>query len=479
MSEIKEPRQSENYIPENDGLTFKQIFSFLGKSLPRITLFVVVAVVISAIICGTIFIGSREKNAQGVIDFAYEGVEKGLDPLGGVFDSESIKAPSVLAAAVKSLNYDVDVTKLRNAITISGVTPKDVMDQIATIKEIATKDPTALQQLDQLKYYPNRYIVTINDCDSLGLSSNEANALLDQIFVQYKSFFKESFGQVSLVSSALKPLDFSTTESEGFVYDYMEICDILGTELNNYINYFTEMETSAKSFRSSTTMLGFGDLKELLIQIRDVDLTGLESFIISKGLAKDMDKTIGVLEQKVANLKIIEARLTSEITAYENLVKKDGFYQQGSVLVPVGDTFVEYKTNSENYDKLVNKLASLYLEKENITSSMAIYQSRIDKLNLIVGGNTPSDIAYANNLIMSINKKIVYSLDVGEETIIEYRTSKLLSDAVYTINSGIVSDSKMSLTMAIGITVVMAIIAATAAMVIENKKQKEKDKVIE
>ena len=124
MSEIKEPRQSENYIPENDGLTFKQIFSFLGKSLPRITLFVVVAVVISAIICGTIFIGSREKNAQGVIDFAYEGVEKGLDPLGGVFDSESIKAPSVLAAAVKSLNYDVDVTKLRNAITISGVTPK-------------------------------------------------------------------------------------------------------------------------------------------------------------------------------------------------------------------------------------------------------------------------------------------------------------------------------------------------------------------
>lgn len=478
MSENKETKV-ENFAVADDndgGLTFKQIFAFLGKSLPRITLFVVVAVVISAIICGTIFIGTREKNAQGVIDFAYEGVEQGLDPMGGVFNSESIKAPSVLAAAVKSLNYDVDITKLRNSITISGVTPKDVMDQIAIIKEIATKDPTALQQLDQLKYYPNRYIVTINDFDSLGLSSNEANALLDQIFVQYKAYFKETFGQISLVSSALKPIDFSTTESEGFKYDYMEIYDILRTELNNYINYFTEMETSAKQFRSSSTMLGFGDLKELLTQIRDVDLSNLENLIVTKGISKDMGETISVLEQKVNLLKIKEISLTTSINSYENLIKEGGLYQQGSVLVPVGDNWIEYKTNSKEYDALVKELATLYKDKATIATDISTFQARIDQLKLVSGTNTPEDIARANELIMSINKKIVYSLDVGEETIIEYRTSKLLSDAIYTINSGVVSESKMSLTMAIGITAIMAIIAATAAMIIENKKQKALNK---
>ena len=117
---------------------------------------VCLGVIIGLTLIAVDHIRGQDAYARAVVNFQYEGIEEGLDPNGAAFDINKIKSPMVIERALNSLGITKYTTEqIRENISIEGVVPKDAVERITVIKEMALEDVSNYEKILDVSYFPS------------------------------------------------------------------------------------------------------------------------------------------------------------------------------------------------------------------------------------------------------------------------------------------------------------------------------------
>ncbi len=252
---------------------------------------------------------------QAVIALQYEGIEEGLDPHGEALDINMLKSPVVITAALDSLgDTSMDVEKVRENIVIEGVIPKDAVERITAIEQMAEKDASNYERILDVSYFSSQYVVRLHH--GLDLTSAEAGELLNAILDSYRDWFMDTYADTSAPDL--------TVEQEYDSYDYAQSVDIMQAQIDILADYVAERCKEAPEFRSAKTGLSFGNIEESLRIIEEIEMTELSSYIEGSGVTKDRQRLIEYYGYRIRKYSAdLSARQTSlgllqgTIDAYE------------------------------------------------------------------------------------------------------------------------------------------------------------------
>lgn len=492
--------------PEQSAFTFRQLFALIKRSAYRIVLFVLIAVFVVGVAGAAVMIATKDANqtVSAVVDFNFEGIEEGKDPHGKTFDANKIKAPTVVNAAIRALNDgkkkedQIDLKyqdTIINNITVQGIVPDDILKQIVTLQQIAQSKPDVLSQLNDIKFYPSRYRITLGDFGECGLSRGEAVRLVDEIVAQYVSYFKKTYSEEDLIAN-ITSVNFDS-------YDYIEMIDLYDAQLTTMYNYVNAKKSDAPLFRANATSLTFGDLLQQIDIIRRTDLFQLESFVVNNGITKgDVDTVVNYIKTSIANY---EAQYTKYQTDVKNLTDAINDYKLGDIIIAGNESGPITGVQGGPTDQY-NSLTQQRVDAQNMLSTIRqqtkILIDRIQKFDpsYVYDGiifeettttdlrNVPSVAPYAektdaeiaanktsaNEKIVAINAKIEALTAELNATVAEYLDTEYFANAVSkSIPAVYELNQSSNLQMILLLGAVAVVLAFTAAVVVTYQKEKK------
>lgn len=162
-------------------LTFGRIFKIIKYSALRILVYALVAVIIAGIASVALtFVEKPVESVSAIIEFNYDGISEGKDPIGTSFNSDIMKKPIVLNRALDNTNLrsdSVNASNLQSYISITGVIPPETLAKIEDLKKDTNTSVDTNEQIANLKYYSTRFVLSLNNYGSLDLSEKDATVL--------------------------------------------------------------------------------------------------------------------------------------------------------------------------------------------------------------------------------------------------------------------------------------------------------------
>jgi len=376
------------------------------------------------------FLTPKIGEVKTIISYNYKGIEKGLDPHGKNIDVSMIKSPLVLENVVNALSlqqYGITSDDLRVNINITPVIPGNITENIKRLEEDIKSN---IEPLQQYIYYPNKYIITFRLARKLKISSQMAQQIVDEIVKQYQQYFYKTYSDMSVLSSAIQPVDYAE-------YDYPEISTVLNNQLNIFISYLkTKLnQEDGSNFRSVETGLSFGDILESISIIKQVDLNRLDSIIGAYNLTKNKDKLIKLYEYRIKTEELNMAQKNDEASLILNTIKD---YQKDQKLVMAGLAGTDGSgfINMEETDKYYNTLTQQYIDagiaaKES-EKKILHYQQEIEKLmndtvDAVSKAQAEADVV---KLVSVIKERIEYWIELTNKTAAEYYEKNLFNQAI-------------------------------------------------
>ncbi|MBP3817235.1 MAG: hypothetical protein J6H31_02935 [Butyrivibrio sp.] len=409
---------------------------------------------------------NRSSYARALISFQYDGIESGLDPNGASFDINKIKSPAVIQKALNKLGISTDyIENVRSNIAVEGVIPKDAVERITVIKEMAEDDAQYYEQLLDVSYYPSQYVVYFYDDRTF--SVGQVDQILNAILDSYKEYFFDTYANNEALTVTAGLLS-------GDSYDYSESVDLLRTQLKLMKNFAEAKASEAPDFRASGTGLSFTDIATSIGFIQDADLARLSSYIETNSLTTDSARQIEYYEYQIeeytnrlSELQVNLSNVTSAINSYQ----KDPV-----IIVSNQDTTQETEQSNEYYDKLIAQKLELSSKISEINTEINRYYNLANKMQSKTTSATETEIKYANTLISNLQNKITEWIDLIEETTEEYYDTTKFSNAYqvsvpaqYFAGGGIVNIAKTSVKYIL-IFMVLVVVAWTADGVIKEMK---------
>ncbi len=460
---------------QNGEFTFKKLFWLLKKSGVRMLILCVAAILLVALISGSVILATYKDNAtaETLVDFNFKGIEDGKDPFGRTFDVSKIKSSNVVSNAIAMLRndgIDIDV-KYQNEIidnlTIEGIVPDDIMQKILIINSIAEKDVTQLTQLNDLTYFPSRYRLTISDLKKCGLDKKTAPALLNKIVASYVEYFKETYSEDNILATIAPSINLEE-------YDFVDMYDVFSSRISTILMYLENKAQSAPNFRSSETSLSFNDLINSVELLRDLDVAIFENHVTNNGITNNPASIIKSLEAKKVRLnnqidstKALIESLSGSIEEYNN----GAIYVQGEN----GANGMFLSTPSAKYDELVTRKTTAQVNLTNYQRDLADLEDRIEKFkaNLdpdntvadeeTIAKNKASATKQAENISTKLNNLII-SINLTTD---EYLETEAFSDSISTAVPAVYQLNLMtSLTTMLIAAVIAVIVAAIIAVLL-------------
>lgn len=294
----------QNYVYEDadyeEGLTFKKVGYFFKKGWLRMLIYAaVLALVATAVFVPIKVFYKSEPVAETSIEFIYDGIEKGLNPIGGVLDTDNIISTTVLKNAVDQagLNGTIkDISKLRASMRVEGV----LTDEYVKLTEAAANgDKDAENKLRNYVMHSTRFNIDISDPDGLGLSDDKAKLLLNKVVSSYYEDFKTRYSVSNMFSGDLYVL------SDNSLIEFTAIYDTYTASLKAIKSYLNENADAAANFVSTENNATFALLlSELNILENNYDL--FNAYILSNNVWRDK---VTAYDSLVANKTDIENRL--------------------------------------------------------------------------------------------------------------------------------------------------------------------------
>ena len=181
---------------------------------------------------------SQKPKLKSIVNFSYDGIEKGLDPNGRKFDVTSIKNPAVIEDALTSLNMGVEeLENIRNGISFKSIIPKDAYDRYTVYNNIleqgGSSSIAAGERLLETTYYPTQYTVFF-DYSETTLSAEDAVEVFNTILEKYEDYFYKCYGYNESLGSAVTAISYSD-------YDYPEAIDVFENSLHTLKVYAKEL----------------------------------------------------------------------------------------------------------------------------------------------------------------------------------------------------------------------------------------------
>jgi hypothetical protein len=177
-------------------LTFSGIVSQIKRFF---VLWIVVSIVAALITgCCTFLLGRSAATAKAMVEFTFDGIEKGKDPAGNEFEIQQIKSPIVIEGALDALmlpDEEVTVDSIRNNIKIESVMPSDAIDRMAAYKSVFdignNAAMNAVEEMLDVSVYPTRFIITL-DLKKAKIDKGDGARVLDAVLDSYKRYFYET-----------------------------------------------------------------------------------------------------------------------------------------------------------------------------------------------------------------------------------------------------------------------------------------------
>lgn len=465
MSENIDINSNANY---EEGLTFKQIGHFFKKALPRIILFALVALVAAAVVCLPIHFFTGTESVQMVVDYSFTGIDKGLDPNGGEFDSNSILEPNVVQKALDAQSLELDSTDVINAIAVQSVIPASIRQQLELLEANAqnSTDSAAIEALAEFKYYPTRYLLSFESYDALEITQTQAIGLLNEILAQYKTEFKNTYGSVNInIGSGV--LDLSTIGTADFSYGYYETLELLADEISLARSYISSFDLSANpTYKYSVTSESFADLDLKLISLNNIDLYSLYLNITTSGVASS---SLEYLQSRCDEINIDIANYTTLRDDQKVLVDN---YKSVIQVVTSDGSITDIQAATETYNNMLTTLTNYNDKLSSSKLEQAKLQRYIDNLTT-APTPTAETIASTGAKIKELSTSINNIVDTIENMSEEYSYNYKLKNGITSPTGAVaVSIGAVPLTTCAIVIIIATLGGAVVAMIVHGVKSK-------
>ncbi|GEM_PF-190546 len=343
----------------------------------------------------------------------YEGAKKGLTPDGKRFNIAEIKSDEVLKRAIEILGDDkLTVSEVKSRIHIDSKMPRSAIDQ--TTEAIASGSTYSYSPSEFDIYYSqkNKFI------------KNQTVDFLNALSEAYNEYFLNAYSDKSTILEFDESDDFSQ-------YDYEEIHQVLADKVNSMITHLGSHQEESNTFRSQNTGYSFENLMNMLINLRDINLTKLEAYIIQNRISKDRTGFVRKQQYRVekASMQFNMSQQASDIA--NNALDIYNAHITGVAFIPSVDQHDQFymSRTKTGLDNLVNQS---YSEGIKATS----FKKNIDQQNDLINkftyaADTPQEaMAAADGMISEICEYIerISTLSIQTDNdYISYKTNDYIT----------------------------------------------------
>lgn len=404
------------YIP------FSAIFNCMKRFfLAWIALAILAVLLVSA---GTATFSHQLSSAPvSLIGFNYPNAEKGLTPNGDKLDVNTIKNPAVIEAALTKLGYSLkEVDSIRNAISIDGVIPTDVVDKISVYKQALENSGSiqVAQSMLNVEYFPTKYKVTF-DFTKTNFGDDEAAQVINTILECYRDYFFEQYGYSESIGNSLLAVDYSD-------YDYLVAVDTYTDTLISLQEKVNALR--GRNFRSTQTGYSFEDLSNSISTARAYDADALTAYILSNSVITNKGNMVSFYEYRIDELERQKKSAEENLKTIENSIVN---YEKDSVVVH--GSISEYDSNQ--YTTISQKYDELFEQKQNAQKTVSSYsvkisecKARLDSVKKLTDGKADEkDIEYVEKRVALLDETVRQLVDDVNTTIMEYHESVTFANA--------------------------------------------------
>lgn len=457
-------KQEENRKKE---ITLKEILKSLRGGIRFITIFTAAAFLLSLLAATIYMLTSLHSTGQmkALIAFNYDGIDKGLDPHGMVFDIDKLKAPVVVDRVMENLRlYDKKLTTedIRSNIDIQSMVPDDIIKKITTINRMAEKDVTKLEQLSELEYHPTQFLVSFSNERRLGLTRTEAGRVLNELLKEYRLYFMQTYGDKDVLSGAVGDPDYSG-------YDYPEMARAMKGQIDIITSYLKDKQKKSPEFRSISTQMSFGDIISYLNVINDVDISRMNSLIYNFNLTKDKNRLLSLYQYRIEQYGLEMAKRQDESKLAQDSVNR---YQKDKNLVLLPETngetagAMEFDSKNKYYDQLIERALNSGVSAAGYAHDIEYYKQVIGRLNndQVTADVKQKYVEEVGKMVDSITEKLKNWVDITNKTVDEYYETEVFTNAVKIpipaeYESSVMSSLKLPLLAVLAVTVLAAFAA--------------------
>ena len=415
--------QVEQGDGDEDTIDLVNIAGFMKRKWKMYAYLMVVAVCTSfaaaAVSLGAQGIFGGKSSAAAVVNFNFDGIDKGLNPNGGNFDVTKIKSTEVVNAALKELGWDgEDVEAIRANLKIEGVIPDAVKQQIAVINTVAEDAAEYYTTIQDLDYFPSQYTVTLYRCK--GMSADETRELLDAILLAYRDYFMDSYANTSVLGMTTSVLDAGA-------YDYLQASDMIGNEIDTIKDYVEAKAEEAPNFRASSTGLSFSDLASSIDAVRRLDLSNFISFVQANNLTKDAGVQVDYYNYQIRQYNFEIQELQTQLTSVERMIAE---YEKNPVIVMSSQESVTETAQTDSYyNELLGQKLDLNKKISEVNTDLNQAYAMINALNESAATVSEEDYAYADALLEGLLSTVEGWSDLVKLTTEEYFEAELYAGA--------------------------------------------------
>lgn len=476
------PRPSAPKEPEE--FTFAKLFKLLKKSLVRIVIYCVIAVVAFGVITIGVYFGtSKETESVSTwIQFGYAGAETGLAPDGTLLQPDkqilsnyvvnnTIDALAERGVAVKA---GLTVQKITSYITVESILPQDILQKRLLIYEKSLKDVTALEELITMDTKITEYLLTIQNYQEIGMTRTVAKAFMDELVKQYRLYFNELYLDYTLLSeeTVSRLAGDNVIGTDVNQYDFFESYERLAYEIEAAIDALNTMTAAAPLFQSGSTGKTFANTAKALELVQSSSLAHYRTNVQTNGLSVDATNLAASLDLRINEYQRQVDRYTTDET--ELLTALNNYPDQISYTTDSKGELVEIRTKSENFDKVYNEYISAIQSKNRYTALKAELEEQRNYFVVPVA-NTDANQAAAKSRLKSAATEVLALYREANQSVADYYENHFSADFIkVTIPATYARNQTENIKILLLVAVAVVLVVAVVAVFITNADLKKK-----
>lgn len=301
------------------------------------------------------------------IEFSFDGAAEGKAPNGYRYDLSGFTSEEVLSAALTDAGladkYTVD--QVRANLLVSGVYPKNIVEQMTKYESLLTGDASKVTAAD---YHATLYSVTLyNDFDK-SIARADLEKLLAAIMEEFRLQFEKTYS-VFLAKDSL--LDNVTD------YDYPQQLELLEGSADRYAAFANQMAEEHADFLLNGE--GFTDIAVKYEGLKSSDLNRLSGLVTMNALSKDQDRIVAQYENEIKVLQIRLKELTQEAKDTESLISQ--YNKDDIIYVSTTGALQQVSGNStQTYDTLVARRREIEENIADLNKNLAQVQLKLSDI---------------------------------------------------------------------------------------------------
>jgi hypothetical protein len=401
---------SAGFLPD-DAIDLRDLFARLVRGLPQIAGLALIGLAIAAI-GSWVFSRYQDTPTTTRVIFSFPGFEKGEYPDKSKFQSDDLRAPTIISEALKRQGLEASTdfqSKIRSALNVEGIIPPNI---------VKDRDRQRASGQTPPPYISDEYSISLSLPRNFAMGVPKRESLLREIVSVYRENFQRTFADI--------PLAFGTAFSTLRNADFPEYELVLGQEIQNITGYLDQQVEQARSFRSITTNLSFKDLQEQTELFSQIQLNETLGHIHENGLSKNRRTAMTKMDYYLRQMDDRERRAVEEEKLVRDLLSQAQTREQNYVLGIKSQTSQPRNDTPILDSGLINSLlandAYNFLVRRALEAGLAVKKVQAEKIRLSelrdnLKSFMRSDLA-DQSAIMATTQKSLADMEVAYQQLI-------------------------------------------------------------